>query len=229
MREGDLFFSPSFSSLSFFARDSCLFIIYVVQRETERGKVSADRLVSLAIKRSLIRRCHSWRNHFRVVSATRRWSSALCALCPHVVTFSLIIPFAPIVSGHRPRRITERRRVFTTGCIQLLSSTSSDEFKLDDIDGRFVITRDVIRPSLLTLRISDDYCQKYLRLSPYSLSHLTKPFLKILIEVNWDGLNWIAKFIETNNNFNKLKFQLFKLKSWKWFLYLFTRDGMKTR
>lgn len=53
----------------------------------------SDRLVSSAIKRSLIRRCHFWRNHFRVVSARR--DATLALRSSPSLPFSLI-PFALI-------------------------------------------------------------------------------------------------------------------------------------
>lgn len=108
MRVAFLSLSFFLSPLFIFSRDSRLPIVCVLQCETERGKVGADCLVSSAIKRSLIRRCHFWQNHFRVVpTMTRRAAFALSALTAVFLnSFRLCL-----ISG---RRITEYRRVFTT-------------------------------------------------------------------------------------------------------------------
>jgi len=134
----------------------------------------SDRLVSPAIKRSLIRRCHFWRNHFRVVSAmtrrdaTRRWALRSSLSLP----FSLI-PFAHVSAAvDRVSRISERPGAFLRRAVFNWSlrrrRTGS---RLDDVDGRFAITRSASSARLPSiLRISDGYCQKYARLSRASSS-----------------------------------------------------------
>lgn len=99
--------SFSFSILYFLFFLSPFRLVWYRARNRALGKADADRLVSPAIKRSLIRQCHFWRNHFRVISATRRWTAAAFA----VLSLIPLVRFPPC-SGRRPRRISTNAVAF---------------------------------------------------------------------------------------------------------------------
>lgn len=141
--------SPLSLSVSFSSRDPVSLSSRDGPARNRARRSRADRLVSPAIKRSPVRRCHFWQNHFGVPTTTGRGDGR--RRDDFVLRRRRFPRFRP---RSRPPSYLARR-VFTTGLYSIGAFDAvvvDDGSSLDDVDGRLAITRNAISSRLLSRR-----------------------------------------------------------------------------